>query len=107
MSLTLVIDPALEASAEQFVADWNAEPTALDLALARLEPAGMHSFDFGLSDVIILLTIQMATAVAGNALYDLIKDLLIKQGVRKRIRFMYERQPDGSETLLVEEDEEQ
>jgi hypothetical protein len=105
MPITLVLDPALQAAPEQFVADWNAEPTALKLTVAQLEPSGAKSFDYGVADVIVFLTIQMATAVAGNALYDLIKDILVKQGVRTRTRFLYERQPDGSETLIVEVDE--
>jgi len=70
-----------------------------------VKTAAAKGFDPALAEVINLVVIPLALNVAASALYDLIKDILLKQGVRRRTRVIYQKQPDGAETLIVTIDE--
>jgi hypothetical protein len=107
MPIQLVIDPSLQLSASRFAAAWNADGRTRALATAHAQQAGAAAYDPGLGEVVLLLGTQMALAVAGNALYDLIKDLLLKQGVRQPLHVAQHPQPDGGDLLIVSAEEEQ
>jgi hypothetical protein len=58
-------------------------------------------FDPTLFGGTIVLLGGLALNVVSNALYDLIKAVLVKQGVRKRTEIKQLDQPDGSRLLVV------
>jgi hypothetical protein len=105
MPIQLTIDPSLPVSPIQFVADWNADPRTDDLATAEVSSTAGAGLDPRLGDVILLQTAQMAMPVGGSALYDLIKDVLTKQGVQGRVQITQQTAPDGGELLIVTPDE--
>jgi hypothetical protein len=55
------------------------------------------SYDPRLGDIILLETTQMAMPVGGSALYDLIKDVLLQQGVPRRVQITQHTASDGSQ----------
>jgi hypothetical protein len=99
--IQLAIDPTLQVSPRRFAAEWNADPRAGELATAELRAGGLESYDPNLGEIVLLLTTQMALAVAGNALYDLIKDILLKQGVCRSIRIVQHQSAGGSQLLIA------
>jgi hypothetical protein len=104
--MQLVFDPSLQVSPARFAADWNADTRAnapAEVQTQRSDAKGLY--DLGLVEIVVLLGTQMAMSVAGNALYDLIKDLLIKQGVSRKVQIIRETQADGSELLVVMSEE--
>jgi hypothetical protein len=101
MPIKLAIDPSLQISPRQFAADWNADLRTDDLAKADLQSAGFDGIDPDLGEIILLMTRQAPIPVAGAALYDLIKDIVVKQGVVQQIRIDPRVADDGSELLVV------
>lgn len=106
MNYQVVFDPNLKVSAGSFATDWNAEPRCQAVAVAQANTEVAKGFDPLLAEVINLVVIPLAMGLASNALYDLIKDILLKEGVRRQTRVIYEKQADGTERLIVTIDEE-
>jgi hypothetical protein len=102
----LILDPALGVSAEQFAAAWNERPDLHRAAIAEVATGAAQSYDPSWVQMVNLIVPQLALAVAGNALYDLIRTLLIQEGVRRQIRIVRQVQPDGSELTIITIDEE-
>lgn len=101
MNYTIVFSPDLNLTAADFVAAWDNSPDCRSYGEARLAEASRRQFDPSLlPDAVTLLT-DLAVGAAGNALYDLIKGVLAKQGVRKRTEIKQLEQPDGSRLLVV------
>jgi hypothetical protein len=112
MRCRIALDPSLQLSPARFAADWNADPRSRTLADAEVQRGSSASYDPALGEIALLLTTQMALAVAGNALYDLIKDILLRQkpaaeqeALRRRITVLEHDGGDGSRTLIVTIDE--
>ncbi len=51
------------------------------------------------------MLLGVTTGVAGNALYDLIKKVLVKQGVRKHTHIEEMKKPDGTRLLVIDVEE--
>ena len=101
MPIQLAIDPSLQVSPAQFAAAWNADLRTDDLATAEVSSTAGAGHDPGLGDVILLRTPQTPIPVGGIALYDLIKDILLEQGVQGRVQITQQTAPDGDELLIV------
>lgn len=95
----LALDPDVGVPADAFVAAWNAEYRGV--AEAQLAPESSAAFDPLLAAFGLVVLSTLASAVAGNAFYDLIKELLIKEGVRKRTEIRMLEQPDGSRLIVI------
>jgi hypothetical protein len=106
MKYQVVFAPNLEVNAGNFAANWNAEPRCREVGAAQAAIGTAKSYDPLLAEVISQVVIPVAIGIASNALYDLIKDILLKQGVRRRTQIIHQRQPDGTELLVVTIDEE-
>jgi hypothetical protein len=105
MPVKLAIDPSVQVSPRQFAADWNADPRTDDLATADLQSTGLAGIDPDLGDIVLLVTTQTSMAVSGTALYDLIKDIIVKQGVLQQFQIVQREADDGSELLVVTAEE--
>lgn len=99
MPIQLTLDPSLGVSPADFAQAWNADPRTDDLATAEISSTAGAETAAG--DVILLRTTQTAMPVAAAALYDLIQDVLLQQGVAGPIQIDQETTADGGELLIV------
>lgn len=101
MNYTIALSPVLNFTAADFVTAWNNSPDCRSHGEVQRAEASRGQFDPSLfPDAVTILT-DLAVGAAGNALYDLIKGVLAKQGVRKRTEIKQLEQPDGSRLLVV------
>ena len=101
MTIQIILAPDLQISADDFAATWNADPARRELAEADVVVSTSVQFDPSLVNVGTVLLQGVGLGVAANALYDLIKDVLQVNGVRKRTQIRQIRYPDGTEELIV------
>lgn len=101
MDYAIVFSPDLHLNAADFVAAWNEATDCRTVAKANVSTTSPGQFDPTLFDGTMVLLGGLALNVASNALYDLIKAVLVKQGVRKRTVIKQLDQPDGSRLLVV------
>lgn len=97
MPIQLTLDPTLQISPAQFAAAWNADLRTDDLATAEVSTTA----DAGESEVILLHTAQTAMPVAAAALYDLIQDTLLQQGVDGPVQIAQDKTSEGDDLLTV------
>lgn len=98
MDYQLALPPNLNPA--DFVAAWNDNPACRTAAEARLAVLPPAQFDPTLTGAAAVLS-AVALGVASNALYDLIKAVLIQQGVRRQTEIVELQQPDGTRVLVV------
>lgn len=101
MDYRIVFSPDLHLSAADFAAAWNETIDCRAVAEAGVSTTSQGQFDPTLFDGTMVLLGGLALNVVSNALYDLIKGVLVKQGVRKRTEIKQLDQPDGSRLLVV------
>ena len=73
MVVTVVLEPQTGVTASSFTRTWAADPRATAAATARVMSLANQDFDFG--SVALHVVEILAGGIAGNALYDLIKDV--------------------------------
>jgi hypothetical protein len=71
----LALSPDIDITPEEFVQTWNSVPEAREKAWASYEPDVSRAYN--LNDI-INLAIAFAGGIATNALYDLIKMVIVK-----------------------------
>lgn len=98
MNYQIALSPDLGISPEDFVSTWNESPDCRSVADARMEAGTQRSFDPLTAGALL---IGLVSGIATNALYDLIKNALVKKGVRKQVEFTQIEQPDGSRIIVV------
>ena len=102
MDYHIALSPELDINADDFVQAWNDDTEARKEASASLASSTGAQYDPTLiTDVLLGVT----TGMAGNALYDLIKKVLVKQGVRKHTHIEEMKKSDGSRLLVIDIDE--
>jgi hypothetical protein len=101
MEYQIALSPELGLSPEDFVAAWNGKANCHVVAEACMTSPKSAQFDPTLLGVTLTVVGSLALGVASNALYDLIKELLMDCGVRKRTEIVQVDQPDGSRLLVV------
>ena len=106
MEYKLALAPNLPVDPSAFAAAWNADPACAAAAQAQVEVAGGAQYDISLAMQIIALVGTVGVELATAALYDLIKDVLLRQGVHKRTTIVQHEQADGSRLLIITIDEE-
>jgi hypothetical protein len=101
MPIQLTLDPSLQISPSQFAAAWNADPRTDDFATAEVSTTAGADQEVEMDEVILLRTAQTAMPVGAAALYDLIQDILVQQGVTQQVQIAQDTAPDGGELLAV------
>ncbi len=101
----IALSPDLGLTPDDFIVAWNQDPQAGANGQTSLaETTGKEYYDATLANEIIL---SLTTGIVGNALYDLIKAVLIKKGAHKKHTHIHEtKKPDGTRLLIVDIDEE-
>jgi hypothetical protein len=107
MEYQIALPPDLDLSPADFVTAWNAESRTRTIAEARLTSSGSKQYDPSLADGALALLSTISIGVATNAIYDLIKQMLVKHGVKKHTQITQIDRPDGTHVLVVVVDEEQ
>ncbi len=74
----IALSPDLGLSSADFITVWNEDTETYAIAEARLAPSSSTQYDPTLVAAILL---SIGTGIAGNALYDLIKQILVKKGI--------------------------
>lgn len=106
MQIQVVLPPDLELTPSQFAETWNDGAEYRAAAQASTGRSAQEAFDPGLADAALVVLQNVALGIGGAALYDLIRLLLIKQGVRKRTQMIEHSQPDGTRLIIVTVEEE-
>ena len=101
MNYQVALAPNLHINAGKFVAMWNEQPDCKEVAMAHMQPSSNKPLDPTLGEVLTLEVLPIARNIAASALHGLIQDILVKQGVRQHTRIIDQKQPDGSEMLIV------
>ena len=98
----IALSPDLGLASADFVTAWNEEAETRTNGEARLAPTPSKGYLDPLTGTIV---IGVVTGVAGNGIYDLIKRVLSKKGVRKHTHLEDLKKPDGTHLLIVDIDE--
>lgn len=101
MDYRIALDPELGLSSSEFIEAWNESPACTAMASASVEKEAAVNLDPGLMHAALVGLAGVATGVATNAIYDLIKQLLIDQDVKKSIEVVDVEQPDGGRLVIV------
>lgn len=98
MNYQIALSPDLGISPEDFVSAWNEAPECRAVADARVDAEAQRSFEPLTAGAIV---IGLVSGIVTNALYDLIKNALVKKGSREQVEFTQIEQPDGSRIIVV------
>jgi len=101
MDYRIALPPDLGLSAAGFVAAWNEAAECTAVAEARLAQPTRTQYDPTLLEGAFVALGSVALGVVSNVIYDLIKGVLAKKGIRKRMEVRQLDQPDGSRLLVV------
>lgn len=108
MEYQLVFARSLDIAPEDFVAAWNEEASTQEVAQAQLVPSATKSFNVPPLDIVLLVVNAVVLPLGTNALYELIKSVVIKEKKdkhsHKRTKITQIDQPDGTHLLIVEEE---
>jgi len=106
MEYQLAFAPDLNVRANDFVQTWNESQEYCAVAEASLDTDSAKGyFDPALVDGAIAVLTTLGGGIVTNALYDLIKQALVKKGVHKKIRIVQVDKPDGTHIHVVTIDE--
>src|SRR6266849_5985459 len=102
MEYQIALSPELDISPDDFLAAWNEDTETRNLAEAQLISSRGAYYDPTLIAGILL---SVGSGVASNAVYELIKKVLVKQGVRKHTHIEEMKKSDGTSILVVDIDQ--
>lgn len=105
MDYHIALSPDLDIQPTDFVTAWNELAEAHTIGEARVAAAKGEQFDLTLLATIL---ISVGTGAASNIISDLIMKVFEKRGVpgHKHTHIEQVKRPDGSETFVVDIDEE-
>lgn len=105
MDILIALSPDLDISAAGFVAAWNADPAALDMAGAEVGATGAKSFDPTVGAIMLSAAGSIALGVLSNFLTDWIKARWAERhpdpSERARVQVTQVPQPNGPPILVV------
>ena len=104
MEYQIVLSPNLNISSADFVNAWNEDTEARTKAEAQLASSGAANFN-PMVDMAMVVLSNVGWGIATNAIYDLIKQILVKQGVKKHTHIVEVKKPDGTSIRVVDIDE--
>ncbi|GAB2934576.1 hypothetical protein GCM10027280_23030 [Micromonospora polyrhachis] len=100
MDVIVAVDDEFGVTASEFAHQWNMSADHASVAVARPHTGRPGRFDPGaLIDGTLVVLGSLATGVAGNALYDLIKRLLSRQARGREVYYRRTERPDGSSVV--------
>jgi hypothetical protein len=105
MTCYVELDPKLNLNPKDFAQAWNSSTECQKIGKATLLEQPSASFDPSLTQAGMLLLEGVLMGVMGNLVYGLINELLLQQGVQKKVRFVQHTLPDGKQVLGVTEEE--
>ncbi len=105
MEYQIALSPNIDLSPAEFVTAWNATDETHSVAAASLIPSTRTNYDPILTEVVVTLG-TIGIGIVTNALYDLIKQIIVKQKNHKHIHITRLDQPDGTHLLVVDIEEE-
>jgi hypothetical protein len=99
----IALSPELGLSPADFVAAWNEEAESRAHGQAHLAEATSKGYFEPITTTIV---IGVVTGIAANALYDLIKKVLVNKDVHTtHTHFEELKKPDGTHLVIVDRDE--
>ena len=101
MDYQIVLSPDLGLGAVDFADAWNETEECRSAGEARTGEPTAAQYDPALIGSTLAVLGSVAAGVTINAIYDLIKSVLVKKGVQKRTEIKQLDQPDGSRLLIV------
>lgn len=104
MEYQVILAPGLGITPHQFVAAWNAEAETQTQAQASLTRPQQQGYTFG--ELLIAVLTTLGGGIPTNALYDLIKALVVKKSGKKHVKLTELHQSDGTHMVVVEYEEE-
>ena len=105
MEYQIALSPNIGISPTEFAAAWNASDETHAVAAATLTPSSSTNYDPFLTEVVVTLG-TIGVGVVTNAIYDLIKQVIVKQKKHQHVHIQQLDQPDGTHLLVVDIDEE-
>lgn len=101
----IALSPEFGIRPDDFVAAWNEEAEVRANGEARLDETNSKGY---IEPVTTTIVIAIATGIAANAIYDLIKKILAKKGMyTTHTHFEEPSMPDGTHVVIVDKDEKQ
>ena len=101
MNYQIALSPQLGLPPHDFVQGWNTSDEARVAAEAHLAPSSTSQFDPFLLEALAVLS-TVGVGMATNALYDLVKQVVIKKTGHHHTRITQVDQPDGTHILIVD-----
>jgi hypothetical protein len=102
MPSRIAFDPELNISSADFAKAWNASASHRQVADARVDSQTPSQYvEPSLIQAGLVVLGSMATGLLTNAVWELIKELLIDQGVTKRTTYKVLSLPDGTRLLVI------
>jgi hypothetical protein len=101
MEYQIALSPELDVEPENLVDAWNETPECRAVAQARLSQPSSAQYDPTVLSVVLTVFSGIAGGIASNILYDMIKERLAEQGVRKQTQIVEMEHPDGSRLLVI------
>jgi hypothetical protein len=104
MEYQIALSPNLGLSPTDFITAWNEDPDTRTIAEASLSEASSASYGPFLDATMATIS-TLGSGIATNALYDLLKQLLVKKGIHKHTRITEVKKPDGTHILVIDIEE--
>jgi hypothetical protein len=101
MKYQLALDPEIGLSAGDFAAAWNASAECQQAAQALLVSPPSVGYDPAALAAAQVVLETLLLGVASSALYDMIKALFVRKGIRRKIEIHEVTQANGTHILVV------
>lgn len=105
MEYQLVFSPRLGLAANDFVTSWNEDVQTKEVAEAHAMPHSERAYNDPTVEAILFVVTTVGLGLGTNALYDLIKEAVVKKGPKKHVKITQLDQPDGTHLLIFDEEE--
>jgi hypothetical protein len=99
LDVLLEVSDDFDLTADQIAFAWNSKSSHTALAVARARTERVDDFDGGLVGAVVVVLGSLASGVAGNALYDLLKEILHLSGDDQEISYTEIDKPDGTKIV--------
>jgi hypothetical protein len=106
MDYQVALSPELGLSPQEFVASWNALPAAREQAEARLEQSTATTYNPDLLVPILDVASGIVLGMAGNAFYDVLKQIVLKpEHHMRKVHIERHEEADGRKVLIIDLEE--
>ncbi|CAN2042402.1 hypothetical protein GMMP15_790030 [Candidatus Magnetomoraceae bacterium gMMP-15] len=98
MNYTIIFSGSTKLNAENFVCDWNSDPSCSKQAVAKIEKSSPAQFDLSAGMVVLS---SIATGMASSAIYDLIKHFFQKHEKSVHIKIIPSSESGGDPVIII------